>query len=231
MMPQNSMTIKNWSEADQPREKLRDNGARFLSDAELIAIIIGSGTQDVSAVDLAKIMLSSVQNNLNEVGKLSLAQLTSFRGIGEAKAIKIMATMELGRRYKESSTKHQPKITSSASVFELMQPLLGSLDHEEFWVLYLNNSNKVLTKIQLSKGGITATVVDTRLLFKKALEVGAVALILVHNHPSGGLEPSHSDRNLTEKLKIAAKTLDIKVLDHLIVTEKTYFSFADENLL
>jgi len=231
MMPQNSMTIKNWSEADQPREKLRANGARFLSDAELIAIIIGSGTQDVSAVDLAKIMLSSVQNNLNEVGKLSLAQLTSFKGIGEAKAIKIMATMELGRRHKEGATIHQPKITSSASVFELMQPLLGLLEHEEFWVLYLNNSNKIISKIQLSKGGITATVVDTRLLLKKALEVGAVALILVHNHPSGGLEPSRSDRNLTEKLKIAAKTLDIKVLDHLIVTEKTYFSFADENLL
>ena len=176
-MPQNSMTIKNWSEADQPREKLRDNGARFLSDAELIAIIIGSGTQDVSAVDLAKIVLSSVQNNLNEVGRLSLAQLTLFKGIGEAKAIKIMATMELGRRYKESGTKYQPKVTSSASVFELMQPLLGNLDHEEFWVLYLNNSNKIISKIQLSKGGITATVVDTRLLFKKALEVGAVALI------------------------------------------------------
>lgn len=230
-MPQNSMTIKNWSEADQPREKLRDNGARFLSDAELIAIIIGSGTQDASAVDLAKIVLSSVQNNLNEVGRLSLAQLTLFKGIGEAKAIKIMATMELGRRYKESGTKYQPKVTSSASVFELMQPLIGNLDHEEFWVLYLNNSNKIISKVQLSKGGITATVVDTRLLFKKALEVGAVALIVVHNHPSGGLEPSPSDRNLTKKLKIAAKTLDIKVLDHLIVTEKTYFSFADENML
>ena len=231
MMPQNSMTIKNWSEADQPREKLRANGARFLSDAELIAIIIGSGTQDVSAVDLAKIVLSSVQNNLNEVGKLSLAQLTRFKGIGEAKAIKIMAAMELGRRHKEGATMHQPKVTSSASVFELMQPLLGILKHEEFWVLYLNNSNKIISKIQLSKGGITATVVDTRLLLKKALEVGAVALILVHNHPSGGLKPSQSDRILTEKLKTAANTLDIKVLDHLIVTEKTYFSFADENML
>lgn len=231
MMPQNSMTIKNWSETDQPREKLRANGARFLSDAELIAIIIGSGTQDVSAVDLAKIVLSSVQNNLNEVGKLSLAQLTRFKGVGEAKAIKIMATIELGRRHKDSGTKYQPRITSSTSVFELMQPLLGILKHEEFWVLYLNNSNKIISKIQLSKGGITATVVDTRLLLKKALEVGAVALILVHNHPSSGLEPSQSDRILTEKLKTAANTLDIKVLNHLIVTEKTYFSFADENML
>ncbi len=230
-MPQNSITIKHWSEADQPREKLRDNGARFLSDAELLAIIIGSGTQDMNAVDLSKILLSNVDNNLNELGKLTLPQLTHFKGIGEAKAIKIMASMELGRRHKRTTVKHQNKVTSSASVFDLMQPLLGTLNHEEFWVLYLNNSNKIITKIQLSKGGITATVVDVRLVLKKALEVGAIAIILVHNHPSGMLQPSSSDINLTEKLKIAAQTLEIKVLDHLIVTEKTYFSFADEKLL
>jgi len=139
--------------------------------------------------------------------------------------------MELGRRHKLAAGKHQNKVTSSASVFDLMQPLLGTLNHEEFWVLYLNNSNKIVSKIQLSKGGITATVVDVRLVFKKALEVGAIAIILVHNHPSGMLQPSQSDINLTEKLKIAAQTLEIKVLDHLIVTEKTYFSFADEKLL
>ena len=231
MTPQNSIPIKYWSEADQPREKLRDHGARFLSDAELMAIIIGSGTQEVTAVDLAKLVLSSVQNNLNELGKLSLAQLIQFKGIGEAKAIKIIAAMELGRRHKLAVAKPQPKIVSSSSVFELIHPLIGSLNHEEFWVLYLNNSHKIVSKIQLSKGGITATFVDTRLVFKKALEVGAVALILAHNHPSGVLNPSASDLNLTKKLVIAAKTLDIKVLDHLIVTEKTYFSFADENLL
>ena len=230
-MPRNSITIKHWSEADKPREKLRDNGARFLSDAELLAIIIGSGTQDMNAVDLSKILLSNVDYNLNELGKLTLSRLTHFKGIGEAKAIKIMATMELGRRHKLAAVKHQNKVTSSASVFDLMQPLLGTLNHEEFWVLYLNNSNKIVTKIQLSKGGITATVVDVRLVLKKALEVGATAIILVHNHPSGMLYPSQSDINLTKKLELAAQTLEIKVLDHLIVTEKTYFSFADEKML
>ncbi len=230
-MPRNSITIKHWSEADKPREKLRDNGALFLSDAELLAIIISSGTQDMNAVDLSKILLSNVDYNLNELGKLTLSRLTHFKGIGEAKAIKIMATMELGRRHKLAAVKHQNKVTSSASVFDLMQPLLGTLNHEEFWVLYLNNSNKIVTKIQLSKGGITATVVDVRLVLKKALEVGATAIILVHNHPSGMLYPSQSDINLTKKLKLAAQTLEIKVLDHLIVTEKTYFSFADEKML
>ena len=185
----------------------------------------------MNAVDLSKILLSNVDYNLNELGKLTLSRLTHFKGIGEAKAIKIMATMELGRRHKLAAGKHQNKVTSSASVFDLMQPLLGTLNHEEFWVLYLNNSNKIVSKIQLSKGGITATVVDVRLVFKKALEVGAIAIRLVHNHPSGMLQPSQSDINLTEKLKIAAQTLEIKVLDHLIVTEKTYFSFADEKLL
>ena len=230
-MPQNSITIKQWSEADKPREKLRDNGTRFLSDVELLAIIIGSGTQDMNAVDLSKILLSNVDYNLNELGKLTLSRLTHFKGIGEAKAIKIMATMELGHRHKMAPVKHQNKVTSSASVFDLMQHLLGTLNHEEFWVLYLNNSNKIVTKIQLSKGGITATVVDVRLVLKKALEVGATAIILVHNHPSGMLYPSKSDINLTKKLKLAAQTLEIKVLDHLIVTEKTYFSFADEKML
>ena len=202
-----------------------------MSDAELLAIIIGSGTQDMNAVDLSKILLSNVDYNLNELGKLTLSRLTHFKGISEAKAIKIMANMELGRRHKLAAVKHQNKVTSSASVFDLMQPLLGTLNHEEFWVLYLNNSNKIVTKIQLSKGGITATVVDVRLVLKKALEVGATAIILVHNHPSGMLYPSQSDINLTKKLKLAAQTLEIKVLDHLIVTEKTYFSFADEKML
>ena len=197
-MLQNSMTIKQWSEADKPREKLRDNGARFLSDAKLLAIIIGSGTRDMNAVDLSKIVLSNVNYNLNELGKLTLSQPTHFKGIGEAKAIKIMATMELGRRHKMGAVKHQNKVTSSISVFNLMQPLLGALNHEEFWVLYLNNSNKIVTKIQLSKGGITATVVDVRLVLKNALEVGAISIILVHNHPSGTLQPSQSDINLTK---------------------------------
>ena len=230
-MSQNSITIKHWSEADKPREKLRDNGARFLSDAELLAIIIGSGTQDLNAVDLSKILLSNVDYNLNELGKLTLSQLTHFKGIGEAKAIKIMATMELGRRHKLAAGKHQNKVTSSASVFDLMQPLLGTLNHEEFWVLYLNNSNKVIAKEQLSKGGITATMVDFRLLFKKAVSLDTVGVIVCHNHLSGKLTPSKSDEVLTQKIKEAGQTLDIKLLDHLIITQKDYFSFADNQKL
>ena len=154
-----------------------------------------------------------------------------FKGIGEAKAIKITAAMELGRRHKLAQIQKRLKITSSQTVFDIMQPLLGSLEHEEFWVLYLNNSNSVLYKLQVSKGGITGTVVDVRLILKKAIELVAVAIILVHNHPSGNMRPSDADRHVTQKLKKGASTLEINVLDHLIVTEKTYFSFADENML
>lgn len=230
-MPQNNLTIKHWSPADQPREKLRDLGPRFLSNAELLAILIGSGTVDLSAVDLSKGILSSVGNNLNSLGKLTLSQLTNFKGIGEAKAIKIAAAMELGRRQSSSELQKHPKIASSQSVFKLMRPILSSLGHEEFWILFLNNFNKLLAKSQLSKGGITHAIVDVRLVLKQALEQGAVGLILVHNHPSGTLKPSPSDLNLTSKLQKAASTLEIKVLDHIILTEKTYFSFADENIL
>ena len=154
-----------------------------------------------------------------------------FKGIGEAKAITIAAALELGRRRKLEDTVKQEKITSSRDVYDIMQPILGELSHEEFWILYLNNSNKVLQKQQLSKGGITGTLVDVRLVLKQALEVGAIALILCHNHPSGTLKPSEADKNITQKLKIAALSLDIKVLDHLIITEKAYFSFADEQIL
>jgi DNA repair protein RadC len=154
-----------------------------------------------------------------------------FKGIGEAKAIKITAAMELGRRHKLAQIQKRLKITSSQTVFDIKQPLLGSLEHEEFWVLYLNNSNSVLYKLQVSKGGITGTVVDVRLILKKAIELVAVAIILVHNHPSGNMRPSDADRHVTKKLKKGASTLEIKVFDHLIVTEKTYFSFADENML
>jgi len=230
-MPQNNLTIKQWSPADQPREKLRDQGARFLSNAELLAILIGSGTVDMSAVELSKVILSSVKNNINNLGKLTLHQLKNFKGIGEAKSIKIAAALELGRRQRSSDINERPIIRSSQSVFDFMAPLLSALSHEEFWILYLNNSNKVLAKAQLSKGGITTTVVDVRLVLKKALELGAIGLILVHNHPSGTLKPSPSDLDLTRKLKNAASTLEITVWDHIILTEKTYFSFADENVL
>ena len=226
-----SFSIKNWSQDDQPREKLRDKGKATLSDAELVAILIGSGNRDESAVSLSKRILASVDNNLNALGKLSLKQLMTFKGIGEAKAISIAAALELGRRRRGNEALEKNKISSSISVFELMQPVIGELPHEEFWIIYLNNSNKVIQKNQLSKGGITGTLVDVRLALKTALEVGAVGLILTHNHPSGTLKPSEADKNLTQKLKVAAQSLDIKVLDHLIITESSYFSFADESLL
>lgn len=226
-----SFSIKNWSQDDQPREKLRDKGKTFLSDAELVAILIGSGNREESAVDLCKRILASVDNNLNALGKLSIKQLMEFKGIGEAKAITIAAALELGRRRRIEDTVRLEKITSSQSVFEVMQPILGELPHEEFWILYLNNSNKIIQKNQLSKGGITGTLVDVRLVLKNALETGATALILCHNHPSGTLKPSQADRDITQKLKTAAQSLDIKVLDHLIITEKAYFSFADESML
>jgi DNA repair protein RadC len=226
-----SFSIKNWSQDDQPREKLRDKGKSTLSDAELVAILIGSGNRNESAVALSKRILASVDYNLNALGKLSLKQLMMFKGIGEAKAISIAAALELGRRRRGNDALEKNKISSSVSVFELMQPVIGELPHEEFWIIYLNNSNKVIQKNQLSKGGITGTLVDVRLALKTALEVGAVALILVHNHPSGTLKPSEADKKLTQKLKNAAQSLDIKVLDHLIITESSYFSFADESLL
>ncbi|QDO93775.1 JAB domain-containing protein [Formosa sediminum] len=225
----NSFSIKNWSQDDQPREKLLYKGQATLSNAELVAILIGSGNKSESAVDLTKRILASVDHNLSALGKLSIKQLMTFNGIGEAKAVTIAAAMELGRRRRGEDIIKLDKITSSASVFEVMQPLLGELPHEEFWIIYLNNSNTILQKQQLSKGGITGTLVDVRLTLKKALELGATALILVHNHPSGNLKPSVADKQITQKLKIAASSLDIKVLDHVIVTEHSYFSFADEN--
>lgn len=226
-----SFSIKNWSEDDQPREKLLNKGKEVLSDAELVAILIGSGNRSESAVDLCKRILSSTNNNLSELGKLTTTQLMNFNGIGQAKAVSIVAALELGRRRRGSEALERKKITSSRSVFELMQPIIGELPHEEFWIIYVNNSNKVIQKNQLSKGGITGTLVDVRLALKIALEVGAVGLVLAHNHPSGTLNPSKADRELTKKLKLASESLDIKVLDHLIITEKSYFSFADENLL
>ncbi|GAA3616488.1 DNA repair protein RadC [Flavivirga amylovorans] len=226
-----SFSIKNWSQGDQPREKLFYKGREVLSDAELVAILIGSGNRDESAVALCKRILASVDNNLSELGKLSIIQLMEFKGIGEAKAISIAAALELGRRRRVEDALQRSKIISSRSVFELMQPKIGELKHEEFWIIYLNNSNRVIQKNQLSKGGITGTLVDVRLVLKNALEVGATGLILAHNHPSGTLKPSESDKQITNKLKKAAQSIDIKVLDHLIITEKAYFSFADETLL
>ncbi|MGB5941418.1 MAG: DNA repair protein RadC [Leeuwenhoekiella sp.] len=225
------ISIKNWSNDDRPREKLLSKGRAALSNAELIAILIGSGNREESAVSLSQRILASVENSLNILGRAELSQLMKFKGIGEAKAITIAAALEIGRRRNSEEVLQRKKITGSHSVFELMQPVIGELPHEEFWILYLNNSNKVLQYEQLSKGGITGTLVDVRLVMRRALELGALSIILSHNHPSGGLKPSSADQLITEKLRKAALSLDIKVFDHVIVTEKAYFSFADEGLI
>ncbi|MCL6462061.1 MAG: DNA repair protein RadC [Flavobacterium micromati] len=230
-MAENSFfPITNWSEDDKPREKLMLKGKNVLSDAELIAILIGSGSRNESAVDLSKRILASVDHNLNALGKVSLSQLMQFKGIGEAKAISIIAALELGRRRRAEDIVELKKVTSSKIIFEIMQPIIGELPHEEFWIIYLNNSNKVISKSQLSKGGITGTLVDVRLVFKTALELGATGLILCHNHPSGALIPSDADKQITRKLKLAGESLEIKVLDHVIITETNYYSFVDEGI-
>ncbi|MBE8727697.1 RadC family protein [Flavobacterium hungaricum] len=221
--------IKNWSDDDKPREKLMLKGKNALSDAELIAILIGSGSRNESAVDLSKRILNSVAN-LNALGKMTISQLINFKGIGEAKAITIIAALELGRRRRAEDSLELKKITSSKIAFEMMQPIIGELPHEEFWVLFLNNSNSVILKSQLSKGGIGGTVVDVRLVFKLALENFATGLILCHNHPSGNTTPSEADKQITKKIREAGDHLDVKVLDHLIITESKYYSFVDEGI-
>lgn len=226
-----AFSIKYWAEDDKPREKLMLKGKTALSDAELIAILIGSGSRNESAVELSKRILKSVDNNLNALGKMSIQQLMNFKGIGEAKAVTIAAAAELGRRRREEDTPDLKKVTSSKAVYDIMQPLIGELPHEEFWVLYLNNSNKVIYKSQLSKGGITGTIVDVRLAFKLALEHNATGMILVHNHPSGTLQASEPDRQITKQMQQAGQSLSINILDHVIVTEKSYLSFADEGML
>ncbi|MCL4149778.1 UNVERIFIED_CONTAM: hypothetical protein GTU68_018312 [Idotea baltica] len=226
-----SFSIKHWSDDDKPREKLVNKGKSVLSDAELIAILIGSGSRNESAVELSKRILASVNNNLNELGKLSIKQLMQFKGIGEAKAVTIAAALEIGRRRRGEDAVKITKISSSRDAFNLLHSTMGELPHEEFWIVYLNNANSVLQLSQLSKGGLTGTLVDVRIVMKQALELGAVALILAHNHPSGTLKPSAADKQITQKLKLGAEALDIKVLDHLIITQKDYFSFADEGVL
>ncbi len=222
--------INQWAEDDRPREKFLLKGKSALSDSELLAILIGSGSRNESAVQLCQRILASSENNLNTLGKMSISQLMQFKGIGEAKAISIAAALELGRRRREEDTIELKKITSSKAVFDIMQPVIGELPHEEFWVLYLNNSNKVIYKAQLSKGGITGTVVDIRIIFKMAFEQNATGLILSHNHPSGKLMASEADLKITKRIKEAGQTLEIQVLDHIIITENGYLSFQDEGI-
>ncbi len=224
-------SIKNWAEDDRPREKLLLKGRNSLSDSELLAIIMGSGSRDESAVELAKRILSSVENNWDNLSTLSVKDLCKFKGIGEAKAISIITALEIGRRRAAQGLIEKPKIISSQDAFVLLQSIMGDSKVEEFWVLYLNQGNFIVRKEQISKGGISQTAVDIRVILKSALEEMATGLILAHNHPSGSLNPSHSDHQLTQKVIEAAKTLDIQVLDHLIITQKAYFSFADEGML
>lgn len=222
------MIIKEWSEQERPREKLFLKGRLALTDTELLAILIGSGNQKETALCISRKVLSNTDYNLSDLSRLSVQKLMNFRGIGKVKALTIIAALELGRRRRNEKVIASAKLSSSKNVFELMQPLLGDLEHEEFWVLLLNNANTLKYKWQLSIGGITATLVDVRLIFKKALEIGATSMILCHNHPSGNLTPSQSDILLTKKVIKGAHLLDVKILDHVIVTEKSFYSFADE---
>ena len=226
-----SFSIKKWSDADRPREKLRRKGRSVLTNAELIAILIGSGNRRESAVQLSQRILLAANNDLSELSRRSVDQLMQFNGIGEAKAVTIVAALELSRRKNSSAPGPRASVRNSRQVYELLQASLADLPHEEFWVVYLNNANKVLHREQLSKGGISGTLVDIRLGMKKALVLGAVSLILAHNHPSGNLVPSEADKEITRKFTKAANSLDIKVLDHLIIAHDSYFSFADNGLL
>lgn len=225
------LTIKNWSPEDRPREKLLLKGRSTLSDAELIAILLGTGTATLSAVELAKKVLQHSSNNLHSLASLSVKQLTKIKGIGEAKAVSIVAALELGRRRKDLDMNEKPKITGSKEVYELLKGDLNDLPHEEFWIILLNRANRVIKKTQISQGGVAGTVADPKIIFKVALESLATGIILAHNHPSGNLTASQADIELTKKLKAGAKLLEMQVLDHIIVGGQKYFSFADEGLI
>ncbi|MFC4212651.1 DNA repair protein RadC [Pedobacter lithocola] len=220
--------IKLWAEEDRPREKLLLNGRRFLTDAELIAILIGSGNKNETAVDLSKRILGYYENNLTKLGRASIADLSKFKGIGEAKAISIVAALELGLRRKENVEEELLQVTASTDVYKYLQHTFAHLNHEEFWILLLNSANKIMGKHLISKGGQAATVVDPKIIFKIALENDAAYIILAHNHPSGNLKPSDSDNKLTKSLVAAGTMLELPIVDHLIFTDNAFFSYKDE---
>lgn len=226
-----SLKITEWAVEDRPREKLILKGTSSLSDAELLGILISSGTRDRSAVDLGRELLKLVNNNLNSLGKLTIADLRKISGIGPARAVIIAAALELGRRRKLTEVPDAYQIKCSKDVADIFQPLLSDITHEEFWILFLNRSNKVIEKMKLSHGGISGTVTDVRLVMKKAIEFLASGIIVCHNHPSGNPNPSESDNKITRKIKEAGNLMDIQLLDHLIITERDYYSFADNGLL
>ncbi len=225
------VSIKSWAPDDQPRFKLRHKGASALSDSELLAILIGSGTAEISAVELCKRILQSVDHDLDRLARLDLAQLKEFRGIGEVKAITISAALELGRRRQFAGPIDKVPVTDSLSAFQMIAPILVDKNHEEFWILLLNRSNCLIERCRISQGGVAGTFVDPKIIFKKSLETLASGVILCHNHPSGKLRPSRADIQLTKKLQAAGSVLDVQILDHLIVGGRDYFSFADEGML
>lgn len=225
------LTIKDWAVEDRPREKMQKKGISSLSDAELIAILLRSGNSDETAVTVAQRLLTLAQNNLNELGKFGLHQITQIKGIGEAKAITVLAALELGRRRKAVEAINRERVTSSHDVVEIFQPMLADLPHEEFWALLLNKANKVIDKVRVSQGGVAGTVVDVRIIVKTAVEKLASSIIIAHNHPSGNPKPSDKDIAITKKLKEAANLFDISILDHLIITDNECYSFADNGNL
>ena len=226
-----SLKITNWAVGDRPREKLVQNGTSSLSDAELLAILISSGTKEKSAVDLGRELLNLVNNNLNALGKLGISDFTKLHGIGIARAVTIAAALELGRRRKLSESAEVIQIKCSKDVSDIFTPILSDLSHEEFWILFLNRSNKVINMMKLSQGGVSGTVTDVRMVMKKAIEYLASGIIVCHNHPSGNLNPSESDTKITQKIKEAGNFMDIQLLDHLIISDKDYYSFADNGLI
>jgi len=226
------LNIKDWAEEDRPREKLLLKGVSSLSDAELLAILIGSGNRDETAVELSQRILYQVSNSLNNLGKLEVKDLIkNFRGIGEAKAITIIAALELGKRRKSEEVKIQLQIRSSEDVYNLLQPLLSDIKHEETWILLLNRANNIIKRFQVSKGGINGTVVDIRMIMKEAIDSFASGIILCHNHPSGSIEPSGDDDNITFKLRDASRIMDMQLLDHVIVGDRRYYSYRDRDRL
>jgi len=231
MKSYNSHALTTWAVEERPREKVIANGVQYLSDAELLAILLGSGTKNMDAVELARLILKGAGNTLQQLGRQGIGDLVRIKGVGPAKAITLLAAMELGRR--RAGMQHPEKIPvkSSETVFNLFHPIMGDLEYEEFWLLMLNRANRVLGRFKVSQGGLSGTVIDTRIILKKALDNLASSIIVCHNHPSGNKQPSDADVKITEKLKKAAEMLEIKLLDHVIIADKSYFSFADEGLV
>jgi len=229
--PQPSSGIKNWALDDRPREKMIGKGQEALSNAELLAILIRNGTYEKSAVDLAREVLAMTGNNLNKLAKFNDKELQKIKGIGKTKAITLMAALELGRRRQAEFEPKKTPITSSRKAADILIPILQDYQHEVFCVMYLNRSNKIIHLEIISQGGLTATVADIRIIMKRALDCMAASIFVSHNHPSGSLLPSKADRDLTQKIKTAGQLIDIMLVDHLIIGQKDYFSFADEGIL